>query len=298
VKIAVTGATGFIGRHLVDRLLAEEHQVTVIAHRRPSENLFAGEVNITTASVGDAAGLQASFEGAETVYHLVGIIVETKTSSFEKTVVEGTRNVVTACRGAGVKKLMYLSAMGTSSQARTLYHQTKYRAEQAVLSSQLDYVIFRPSVVYGLGDGFVSMLKRIVEKSYITPVVGDGRYRLQPVYIDDLVSALVQGLTVPQASGQIIEIGGPEKLEYLEILDTIKRVLGKTRMNLHIPMWVMKPMAVLMEKVLRPAPITVDQLKMMAMGNTGDISKMMEIFSINPTKFEDGLKKYLRWEDG
>jgi len=298
VKIAVTGGTGFVGRNLVDRLLAQEHSVIVVARKTPGEGLFQGEVKMVQASVGDVAGLEAAFSGAEVVYHLVGIIAETKKSSFEQTVVEGTRNVVAACRSAGVKKIVYLSAMGTSAQAVTTYHQTKYRAEQIVVSSPLDYIIYRPSVVYGLGDGFVSLVKRIIEKSYFTPVIGDGKYRLQPVYIDDLVSAMVQGLTVPEASGHIIEIGGPEELEYLDILDIIKGVLGKTRVNFHIPLWVMKPIAGLMEKILRPAPITVDQLKMMETGNTGNIDSMKNLFSINPIKFEDGLKKYLRWENG
>ncbi len=298
MKIAVAGGTGFIGRHLVDRLLAQEHSVVVVVRNNPGEGLFHSGVETVQTSVGDASRLAAAFGGADVVYHLVGIIAETKTNSFEQTVVEGTRNVVAACRKAGVKKIIYLSAMGTSEQAVTMYHRTKYHAEQIVISSQIDHIIYRPSVVYGLGDGFVSLLKRIIEKSYFTPVIGDGKYRLQPVYIDDLVSAMVQGLTVADASGQIIEIGGPEKLEYLEILDIIKRVLGRTRVNFHIPLRVMRPMAGLMEKILRPAPITVDQLKMMEMGNTGDIDRMKELFSINPTSFEDGLRKYLRWENG
>jgi len=298
VKIAVTGATGFIGRHLVDRLLAQDYFVTAVLRRRPEEDQFEGRVAIALASLEDPVSLAAAFAQAEVVYHLVGIIAETKSNTFERTVAEGTRNVVAACSKAGVKKIIYLSAMGSSQQAKTKYHQSKYSAEQAVISSGLDYIIYRPSVVYGLGDGFVSMLKRIIERSYFTPVIGDGRYRLQPVYIDDLISAMVQGLTVPQARGKIIEIGGPEELEYLEILRSIKSVLGKRRANIHIPLVVMKTVAFLLEKILRPAPITVDQLKMMEMGNTGNIDIMKNLFSINPIRFEDGLKKYLRWENG
>lgn len=298
MKVAVTGGTGFVGSHLVDRLVAEGHQVTVVVHERPGESYSRDDVTETTGSVDDPASLEKALREADAVYHLVGIIAETRTKTFERTVVGGTLNVVAACQRAGVRRLIYLSAIGADENAATKYHRTKYNAEQLVISSGIDYVILRPSVVYGLGDGFVSLLKRLIDRFYFTPVIGSGRYLLQPVYIDDLVSALVQSLTLAEASGEIIEIGGPEKLQYLEILNIIKRVTGKARVNFHVPMGVMKPVAYLLESSFKPAPITVDQLTMMEMGNTGDISKMKAIFSIHPVKFEDGLRKYLRWENG
>ncbi|UCG62675.1 MAG: complex I NDUFA9 subunit family protein [Candidatus Zixiibacteriota bacterium] len=294
MKVAVTGGTGFVGRNLVNRLVAEDHQVTVLTHSDTGEGLFAGPVRTVAGSVDDALSLEAAFGGADVVYHLVGIIAETKHKTFERTVVVGTTNVVEACRRAGIEKLLYLSAMGTSHNARTEYHRTKYLAEQAVIKSGMEYVIYRPSVIYGLDDGFVSLLVRLITKSPITPVIGNGHYRLQPVYIDDVVSAMVQALTVQQANERIIEIGGPEKLEYLEILHIIKRVLGKKRVNFHIPMWVMRAVASVMEKLMKPAPITRDQLKMMATGNTGDITLMKQLFAIDPVPFEKGLRKYLR----
>ncbi len=283
-----------MGRNLVERLLAEDHGVTVLTHSEPGEGFFTGDVRLSRGSVDDLSSLESAFRGAQAVYHLVGIIAETKQKTFEKTVVAGTNNVIEACRRTGVRKLIYLSAMGTTENARTEYHRTKFLAEQAVVTSGIDYVIYRPSVIYGLDDGFVSLLVRLLKSSPVTPVIGDGKYELQPVYIDDLVSALVQGLTKSEANGKIIEIGGPEKLEYLRILSIIKRVLKKKRVNFHIPLWVMKPMAGVMEKVMRPAPINRDQLEMMVMGNTGDITLMKQLFSINPVPFEEGLTKYLR----
>ncbi|UCE23207.1 MAG: complex I NDUFA9 subunit family protein [Candidatus Zixiibacteriota bacterium] len=294
MKIAVTGGTGFVGRNLVNRLLSEGYSVTVTTHKSPATGLIEGNISYAEASVGDVDNLRRAFDGALVVYHLVGIIAETKRKTFQMTVVEGTKNVVEACRKSGVKKIIYLSAMGTSADASTVYHQTKYLAEQAVVSSGLEYVIFRPSVIYGPGDGFVSLLTKMIKASPITPVIGDGRYMLQPVYIDDVVSAMVGALTVRSASGRTIELGGPEKLEYLEILNIIRRVLNKRQVNLHIPLWVMKPAAFIMEKIVKPAPVTRDQLAMMQMGNTGDIAPMIELFSLSPVKLEDGLRKYLR----
>ena len=125
-------------------------------------------------------------------------------------------------------------------------------------------------------------------------MIGNGKYELQLVYIDDVTSALAQGLTKERALGQIIELGGPDKLQYVEILGIIKKVLKKSRMNFYIPIWVMRAMASILEPLIKPAPITRDQLVMMEMGNTGDISKMKELFLINPIPFEKGLRKYLR----
>lgn len=294
VKVAVTGGTGFVGRNLVERLIAEGHDVTVLTHRESPERIFDAQPQSVRGSIGDVASLKAAFEGNQAVYHLVGIIAETKTQTFEKTVVEGTTNVIEACRQAGVNRIIYLSAMGTSKNAPSKYHQSKYLAEQAVIASGIDYVIYRPSVIYGLGDGFVSMLTNMVTSMPFTPVVGKGKYKLQPAYIDDVVYALAQGLTNERALNQIIEIGGPDQLEYVQILSIIKKVLNKSKMNFHIPVWVMKAAASVLEKILKPAPITRDQLIMMEMGNIGDISRMKEIFSLDPIEFEQGLRKYLR----
>lgn len=294
MNVAVTGGTGFVGRNLVDRLGAEEHNVTVLTHQASGKGVLSDKVRFVPGSIDEVESLRAAFDGADAVYHLVGIIAETKTKTFEKTVVKGTANVVEACQKSGVKKLIYLSAMGTSADAPSRYHRTKYLAEQAVAASGLEYVIYRPSVIYGAGDGFVSMLVKMITSAPMTPVVGNGKYKLQPVYIDDVISAMVQGLTSDRAANQIVELGGPDELEYLEILSIIKKVLGKSRMNFHIPLWVMKKVASVLEKLIKPAPITRDQLAMMEMGNTGDISRMKEFFSIDPVPFEKGLRRYLR----
>ena len=294
MKTAVTGGTGFVGRNLVDRLVAEGHSVTVLTHRETGAESHSRAVRFMSGSVDEIASLKAAFENTDAVYHLVGIIAETETKTFLKTVVAGTANVVEAARQSGVRKLLYLSAMGTSENAPSKYHRTKYLAEQTVAGSGIDYVIYRPSVIYGLDDGFVSMLAGMITSSPITPVVGSGRYKLQPVYIDDVISAMVQGLTDERVVNQIIELGGPDELEYLEIIGIIKKVLDRSTMNFHIPMWVMRMIASVLEKIASPAPITRDQLVMMEMGNTGDVSRMKKLFSIDPVPFEKGLRKYLR----
>jgi len=291
VKVAVTGASGFVGRHLVRQLLVDGHEVTALYHSVP---LDLPKVESRQGSVEDTHSLAIAFEGQQAVFHLVGLIAETRTQTFESTVAQGTRNVVEACRRVGVKKLLYLSALGTSPYARTKYHRTKHRAEQAIIASGIDYVIFRASVIYGPGDGFVSLLTGLIKKLPFTPVIGSGRYRLQPIFIDDLTRAMSTALEAGQVSRKIIDLAGPEILEYLQILDIIKVTLRRKRMNFFIPLALMRPMAFVLEKLMKPAPLTRDQLTMMEMGNTGDITRMREMFGVNPISFEDGLKTYMR----
>ncbi len=291
MRIAVTGGSGFVGRHLVNRLLKENHEITVLTNRKPAPNFFGKKVRAVSGSVHNLSELLPSFQRNQVVFHLVGIIAETRTNTFEKTVAEGTKNVVEACRETGVKRIIYLSALGTSKNAQTAYHRTKFLAEQSVISSGLEWVIFRASIIYGKDDGFLTIMSKIIRMLPFVPIFGDGKYQLQPIHIDDVTEAMAQAAENPNADEQIIDLGGPEQLEYLQVMNYIKRSMGKKRLNFHIPFGVIKPVATLMELFLKPAPLTKDQLTMLKMGNTGNISKMKALFGIEPIRFEDGLNE-------
>jgi len=294
VKVAVTGASGFVGSHLVDRLLRDGHEVTVLSHSQRGRVRLDERVRVVSGSVEDPEALTALCAGNEVVFHLVGIIAETRTKTFEKTVVHATRALVGAALRAKVLKVIYLSAIGASANSATKYYRSKFEAEQAIRLSGLNYTILRPSIIFGEGDGFVSMLTRMIRLLPFTPVIGSGRYRLQPVYVDDVTSALAQCVTMEETSTEIIDLAGPERLEYLEILHIIKRVLNKRRVNIHLPLMLMKMAAAVMEKILKPAPLTKDQLTMLVGESVGEIDKMRRLFGIEPVGFENGLSKYLR----
>ncbi len=291
MKIAVTGGTGFVGRNLVNRLLSDNHEITILANRQSAKELFGKKVRAVSGSVHNFSDLIPAFQESQVVYHLVGIIAETRKNTFEKTVAEGTKNIVAACREAGVKKIIYLSSLGTSANAQSAYHKTKYLAEQSVINSGLEWVIFRSSIIYGKGDGFLTIMSKIIRMLPFVPIFGDGEYKLQPIHINDLTEVMAAAAMDSRAVGQIIDLGGPEQLEYVQVINYLKQALGKKRLNFHIPFGVIKPMAVLMELFLKPAPLTRDQLTMLRMGNTGDISKMKALFGIEPIRFENGLRK-------
>lgn len=290
MKVAVTGGTGFVGRNLVNRLIENNHEVTVLTHRQSGDNLFNGKIHLVAGSIDKTHEIVPAFQGVSVVFHLVGIIAETKTKTFDKTVSQGTKNVIAACREADVKKIIYLSALGTSADAGSNYFRTKYEAEEAIKDSGLNWTMCRSSIIYGIGDGFLTLISKLIKLSPIVPIFGDGQYRMQPVYIDDLTKCLMESAENPEADRQTIDIGGPEQLEYETIINQIKKSLNKKRLNFHIPFSVITPVAAILENIFKPAPLTKDQLTMLKMENIGDISSMRNLFGIDPVRFEDGLK--------
>jgi uncharacterized protein YbjT (DUF2867 family) len=298
LRIAVLGASGFIGGHLVLHLTHLGYRLNLIAHKTDPDFISPrGRIKTVKGSIDDEASLAQGFEGVDIVYHLVGIIAETRTRTFQKTVADGTARVVSAAHKADVKKIVYLSALGTREEADSEYFRTKWEAEQHIVESGLDYTIFRPSIVYGLGDKFINKIADMVHSLPVVPVIGDGRYKFQPVYVEELCIVMAMAAEAKFTSRKIYEIGGPEQLTYLEVLDIIGRVLNRRRPVIHLPMCLVRSGAFLMEKILKPAPITRDQLKMMAAGSTCDQTAAEEAFGVKFSPLEMQLIKYMGNKD-
>lgn len=294
MNIAVTGASGFVGRNLIEALSRTNHHIRALIHRKNIDLPVKDNIEFARADIHDTGSLLPALKDIDVVYHLVGIIVETRRLTFEKTVAEGTLNLVDASLKNGVKKIIYLSALGTSPDAGTMYHKTKWQAEESVRNSGLEYVILRPSIIFGPGDKSLNSFARLIKMSPVIPIIGDGEYMMQPVFIEDLTYMMVDCLDNEKASGKTIEIGGPERLQFKQIIDIIKKVLRKRRIRLYIPAGLIKPMAGLMEKIVKPAPVTTDQIEMLLAGNVCEKNELYDIFDIRLTPLEEGLNKYLR----
>jgi NADH dehydrogenase len=293
LKIAVTGASGFVGRNLIDLLKQTNHDIRALIHRSKIESP-ENKLEFVSADVHDLDTLINALKGVDVVYHLVGIIAETRRLTFEKTVTGGTKNLVEACARCGVGKIIYLSALGTSPDAKTKYHKSKWQSEESVRNSGVRFVILRPSIIFGPEDKSINTFVSMVKISPVIPIVGDGRYLMQPIFIDDLVHIMLDFLDNARAEGRTIEIGGPEQLQFKQIIAIIKKVLKRQRWRLYIPAWLVKPVAVLMEKIIKPAPITGEQIEMLLAGNICDNYELNELIDIKLMPLEDGLRKYLR----
>ncbi|PNU21791.1 NAD-dependent dehydratase [Geothermobacter hydrogeniphilus] len=297
MNVFVTGGTGFVGREVVGQLLAAGHRVTCLARSGSDRKLDRHEnLRFHLGDITDPDSLGNGLNGCEAVIHLVGIIREfpRRGITFTRLHTEATDNIIAATRKAGIRRFIHMSANGAREQAETAYHRTKWAAEQALRGSDLDWTIFRPSLIYGPGDQFVNMLAGLIRKLPLVPVIGNGRYRMSPVAVEDVAAGFVRALQQPQSIGQVYHCGGPQILSYDEILDLVGRALGRGRVvKLHQPLSLMKPVVAMMDRV--PAfPITRGQLAMLVEGNEVDPSEWAKAFEIEPKNFFATISSYLK----
>lgn len=294
-RVFVTGATGFVGRFVVSALRARGHAVRCLVRRGSEAHLRGMEaIERVEGDVLIREGLAEHMAGCDAVIHLVGIIRERPPQvTFERVHVQGTRNVLAAAAAAGVRRYLHMSALGTRPGARARYHRTKWAAEEAVRGSGLAWTIFRPSVIYGKGDGFVSLLARMVRRTPVVPVIGTGEQRLQPVPVEQVAEAFARALSLPATEKQTYEIAGPRPLTMLELLDLIGHALGRTRVRtVHIPIGLMRPLARLFHG-LPGFPVTPDQLLMLDENNTCEPGPFITTFGLTPANPAAGIAKML-----
>ncbi len=286
--ILVTGGSGFIGRRVVSRLADGGSNLRVLARGQRHADLPEG-VEVARGDVVSGEGLPDAMAGVEKVVHLVAIIRESGGQTFEANIWRGTEKVVEAAKAAEVKKLVYVSAIGAQDNPTYRYLHAKWQAERAVKLSGLTYTILRPSIVFGEGDEFINALAGLVRYNPVVPVAGDGKARFQPIWVEDLVTCIVACLDEDAHAGQTLEIGGPEQLTYDELLDVVKEALGRSRIKVHVPLAVMRPLAQVMEWVLPKPPVTGEQLKMLALDNIAETDSVMRQFGVQPRRLADSL---------
>lgn len=293
MKIFLTGATGFVGWHLLKRLLQEGHEVRCLCRSgQGAGKLVQAGAKPVPGDILEPPTLPEGMKGCDAVIHLVGIIREVGEATFEKVHCEGTRNVIDAAQKSGIRRFVHMSALGARPNARSRYHRTKYRAEEFL--KDLEFTILRPSVIFGPGDGFVNLVADWVRKSPVVPLPGGGRNRLHPVSVYDVAEIFVRALTDARSVGKVFELGGPEILEYREIVGKVMRALGKSRRMVSIPLALMKVPVIVMDSLLPAlAPITRDQLLMLEEDNVCDMRPTLKTFPISLRKFGEGIREYL-----
>lgn len=289
VRVLITGATGFVGGHLVKELVKRGHEVTVLVHKHP--NTSKG-VALAKGDIHDSDSLEHACEKQDVVVHLVGIIQEKGDATFERTHVEGTKNMVKAAKAAGVKHFLYVSALGATPHSKSRYQLTKYEAELIVKQSNIPYTIFRPSIILGPEDKFANLLAGIVRVSPVIPMPPlFSRARIQPVYVDDLIACIVASLE-KKARNIIHEVAGPEVLTLQEFFDLVITVLGVKRLKIPIPDVLFHGTTPLLR--LFGLPLSKEQLTMLEESNVCDHTKIEKAFSLKLIPPGKALKGYLR----
>jgi uncharacterized protein YbjT (DUF2867 family) len=293
--ILVTGGTGFIGPKVVHALRAADRDVRCLV-RKPDKagTLKAWGCEVVRGDMTDADSLGRVAEGCDAVVHLVSIISGSR-ADFDRVMIEGTKSLVAASRTAGVRRFVLMSALGVSEQTRTLvpYYASKWAMEQAVQASGLEHVIFRPSFVFGRDGGALPLFVRQVRWSPVTPVIGSGTQRLQPIWVDDVAAFFAAAIDLPAAANRTFDLGGPDQVSWNELYERIARMLGKRRRRLHVPASVARAGAAVVERLPSP-PVTRDQLTMLEAGdNVGDTAPAGEAFGIEPIPLDEQLRRAL-----
>ncbi len=293
--ILVTGGTGFVGSHLISRMCQEGVPVRAIV-RNPDKARALKDlgVDVVKGDVSDTASLEKAATGVERIIHLIGIIQEGTGVTFQGVHVDGTHNVIEASKKKGVRHFFYQSALGTRPNAKSEYHRTKWAAEELVRACEIPYTILRPSLIYGAGDQFTIRLSEMIRLSPLLPVIGSGRSKVQPIFIDDVATCILKAVTSDCCMNEIYEIGGPDQLSCEEVTVAIADAMGVKRPTLHLPLFFMKSMAAVFEAVLPKAPVTTDQLIMLQEDTVCNMRDIRDTFSIEPIGFREGLKKFIR----
>ena len=263
MKVLVTGGTGFVGPHVVRAIQDAGHDVRALVRKGSVPGVARAEGDMT-----DPESLRRAAHGVDAVVHLVAIR-QGREEQFQRIMVDGTRDLLAAARDAGVGRFVHMSALGTTEETKDLvpYYRAKWLQEGLVRESGLEHVIFRPSFVFGKDGGIIPTFRRLAKVAPVTPIIGSGKQRIQPIWIDDVAAYFARSLVKPEATNRTFELGGPDVVSWDEFWTRLKRALGVRRPSLHVPMAFMRANALVTERLPGDIPLTRDLLKMLEHGN-------------------------------
>jgi len=302
--ILVTGASGFVGSHVVPALIDAGHRVAGLTRSAASaervlRRLPPNQHPALETRPGDVtkpATLEAAMAGVDAIVHLVAIPRDHDGGASLRLVnTEGTRNVVAAARAAGVRRMVHLGALGTEDDPILHYASSKARAEAIVADSGLDWTILRPSLLWGERDGFFNIVAGLVRYAPgIVPVPGRGTARFQPLWIGDLARVIVAALADPARTvGRAFDLGGPRYWTYREITRAVMQAMRRPGIIVPMPVPLISLVAGVAERVRLPFPAATDQLRQLRLDNVGPLDGVTANFGFEPADMA-GRLGYLR----
>lgn len=276
MRIAITGGTGFVGTHLTQRLLDTGHACVLVA--RGEGGVEAGvrdheNTEFVSASVSTSEALRDAFSGCDAVAHLAGINMERGSQTYDAVHVQGTRNAVEAAESAGAGKVILSSFLRARPDCGSSYHESKWRAEEIIRSSGLDYTVFKPGVVYGSGDHMLDHLTRWLSTTRLIGLVGFKEKRFRPLAVEDLVDLMTASLLDDRLSRKTVPVLGPEELTLEEGIQRVGRAIDREPIVVPLPVHVQRGLAWLQEKTMRTPIASRAQVRMLAEGITEPLPK-------------------------
>jgi nucleoside-diphosphate-sugar epimerase len=269
MRVAITGGTGFVGRHLARALVSCGHEVALIARgedQRDAAILQLPGVRFFRSDLSDVSELARAFAACGAVAHCAGINREIGTQTYERVHVEGTRHVVEAARRAGVAKIVLLSFLRARPNCGSGYHESKWAAEEIVRQSGLDHTILKAGVIYGLGDHMLDHLSHALHTFPIFATVGFEDKSVRPLAVEDLVQILKAALVEGRLSRQTVAVVGPEEMPLSQAVRRVARVVGKNPLFLPMPVWFHYALAHLLEATMKIPMVSFAQVRILSEG--------------------------------
>jgi len=281
---AVIGATGFVGRHLVAHLVAHGHRVRAVSRaggRLPDWN---AQVRAVPGDVVSGRGLAEAMRGTDGVVHLVAIPREHGGRRFDEVNVGGVGRVLAAMQEADVERIVHLSVLGAVDDPSLRYLHSKWRGEQLVRDSDRAWVVLRPSLLFGEGDGFFNLVKATLTwwSPGVIAIPGAGDARFQPLAADDLAIGMERSLVDDARAGSVYELGGPSYLSYREIVDAVMAATGKRRLKLGMPIPLLSALTRVTDRLLPIFPVSHDQIRSLRRPNFTDLDAFVRAFGVEP----------------
>ena len=294
--ILITGATGLVGRQLVARLSASGEAVCLVRPAHRVRQFAAGvSARIVSGDVDDPPALRMAMHGVISVVHLAAISRPYPNGrTLEAVNVQGTQNVIEAAQEVGVRRLLFVSPIGSDPHSGYPYLRTKGQAEELVKASGLDYTIVRASAVYGQDDEWtMPMAMGLRAVPFIFPIPGDGRSRLQPLYVDDLVECLLCCLQDVASRGQTIAVGGPQYMTFDDVVTEIMNATGVHRRRYYLREATAHSLVRLTSRFLGRPPFSDSAVDLLSIGRTTALDSVSHQFGFQPARMSESLD-YLR----
>lgn len=288
--VTVFGGTGFLGRHIVDRLTAAAVGVRIAARHpaRPSAGRAGGAVETVAADIRDPRSVEAAVACADGVVNAVSAYVEKAGVTYAAVHERGAAHLAEACARGGAR-LVHVSGIGADPASASRYIAARGRGEAAVRQALPSAVILRPSVMFGPDDAFLNTLAGIARVSPVVPLIAGGRTRLQPVHVEDVAEAARLTLEDPATGGGIYELGGPEVVSLAGIVEMILARMGRRRLRLPIPLELAEPVARLAELLPAP-PLSTGQVDLLKQDNVaGGALPGLADLGIAPRRLEETI---------
>ena len=297
-RIAVIGASGFIGRYVVKHLAARGAIISALVRDVERASVLqpmgdVGQIARIRASLLDEARLAASLAGVDAVVNLAGILHEHGKQTFDSVHHQGPARLGRLAKAAGVKHLVHISALGASAESPSAYARSKAAGESALRAAFPGAVILRPSIVFGPEDSFFNRFAAMAQLVPVLPLIGGGKTRFQPVYVGDVAEAVARCLDNPEAAGRTYELGGPLVYTFKELMELVLAETRRRALLLPVP-WSLASLQATFLEILPSPPLTRDQVKLLRQDNVVAPNALtLRDLGITPAAVEAILPTYM-----